>query len=109
MTTVFSFNRWPESEILAFVPRLIKIAIKDPGAFVSDDKGRQKFAHFPVDEPELIPDFFIAAGFEMLDALKIAAVMDGKKMPMDAREELYYRRRQDKRKKARTAAVFRHR
>jgi len=108
MTAVFSFQNWPESEILAFVPKLIKIAIKDPGAFVSDDNGRKKFAHFPVDEPELIPDFFLAAGFEMLDALKIAAVMDGSEMP-DEREESYYRRRQQKKKKGRTAAIFRRR
>ena len=85
ITSVLRFTHWKPAEVRVIAPILVKAAIKEPGAFVSSDKGQKQFPHFPVDEPELIADFFAAAGFFMDDAIRIAdAVKD--QMPTGVRE-----------------------
>lgn len=85
ITSILRFTDWRPAEIRVFAAILVKAAIKSPGSFVSSDKGQKQFPHFPVDEPELVPDFFMAAGFGLTDSLAIADAVNGQ-MPTDVKE-----------------------
>jgi len=85
ITSILRFTDWRPAEIRAFAPILVSAAIKNPGAFVRSKLGDKHDPHFPVDDPELIPDFFMEAGFSMDDSLAIAAAVSGR-MPTDVRE-----------------------